>query len=209
MNLNLQEKVGIMQIYAPTENATADEKDAFYEELQRETERLQNKNQHVIVMEDWNAHIGNQERRGHGTMGKHGLECEINNNGQRMLDFCIINQILIGNTWFNHKNIHKITYEVQGLEHRSMIDYITYTKNMRYAVNDVKAIREAELSTAHRLVIAHTNIENPKKERNRKYEKIKLELLEEPNKRREYEERLQKKLEEYENLNQQQTLNEV
>lgn len=206
VSLNLQESVGIIQIYAPTESATVDEKDTFYEDLQRETEKMQSKNQHIIIMGDWNAHIGNQEEEGHGTMGKFGLQGEVNDNGQRMLDYCITNDMLIGNTWFKHKTIHKITYEAENLGHKSMIDYIVYARSVRYAVNDVKVIRGAELSTGHRLVVADTNIRRPNKDRARNYKRIKLEVLEDPNRTREYEDTLVQRLEE--NENQQWDLNE-
>lgn len=61
-----------------------------------------------------------------------------------------------------------------------MIDFITYTRSTRYAVNDIKMIRGAELNTTYRLVVADTNIRKPDKERTRYYPKIKLEPLEGP-----------------------------
>lgn len=97
-----------------------------------------------------------------------------------------MNQMLISNTWFNHKTIHKITYEAEELGHKSMIDYITYTRNTRNAIRDIKAIRGAELNTWHRLVVADLNIQKPSKNRKRTYTKIKLQALEDLNKRLEY-----------------------
>ena len=70
--------------------------------------------------------------------GKHGGEDTRNENGKKMLDFCITNNILIGNTFFPHKNIHKFTYKAGGTGITTIIDYITYTTETRYNILDVK-----------------------------------------------------------------------
>lgn len=194
INLELEEKIGIIQIYAPTEDSDMRDKDSFYEELQRTIDKVQARNRHVMIIGDWNARTGNNKQQGYGTMGDHGGEETLNNNGQRMIDFCINNQVLIGNSWFKHKTIHKITYEAEQRGQKSIIDYITYTRSMRYAVEDVKVIRGAELHTDHRLVVTDMKIKPPPKEKSRTYEKIKLEALENLEKREEYERLLTTKL---------------
>ncbi|KAG8238243.1 hypothetical protein J437_LFUL018188 [Ladona fulva] len=82
------------------------------------------------------------------------LRCMVENtNRERMIDFCLDNDLLIGNTFSPHRTILKITYESENRGVRSLIDYFTYTKSMRCAVNDVRIYRNAELSTEHRLLI--------------------------------------------------------
>ena len=39
-------------------------------------------------------------------MGRHGLG-EMNNNGEKLLDICASNKLIVGGSIFPHKNIHK------------------------------------------------------------------------------------------------------
>jgi hypothetical protein len=49
--------------------------------------------------------------RGHGSMGRHGVGSTVNRNGRRMLEFCLNNNLLNGNTFYPQKTIHQITSE--------------------------------------------------------------------------------------------------
>ena len=89
-----------------------------------------------------------------------------------MIEFCMTNHLLIGNTWFPHKKIHKITFESRNRYASSTIDYFTYSKLMRPMVKDVRVYRSAELNTEHRLIIMKTRINIQTKERHKKYTKI-------------------------------------
>jgi hypothetical protein len=103
-------------------------------------------------MRDWNSRIGKDSTKGHGCMGKYGGEGVINENEEQMLEFCIDNALLIGNTWFKHKKIHQVTIESPSRQVASIIDYMTYTETIRYVIQDVQVYRSAELSTEHRLL---------------------------------------------------------
>ena len=54
-------------------------------------------------MEDWNSRVGNNIKKGSRTMGEHGGETVINENGKRVIQFCKENNLKIGNTFFAHK----------------------------------------------------------------------------------------------------------
>lgn len=114
-----------------------------------------------------------------------------------MEDWCITNDMLIGNAWFEHKNIHKIVYEVEVSGHKSVINSIIFNRNMRYAVKGIKVIRGAELNTRQRLVVADKFKKNCKN-RKRTYMAIILEKLEQTNIRRKYANRITYKLVELE-----------
>ena len=43
-------------------------------------------------------------------MEKHGIG-EDNDNGERLIDFCAANDLVIGGTLVTHKNIHKLMIE--------------------------------------------------------------------------------------------------
>ena len=59
-----------------------------------------------IIMGDFNAKVGMDNSGHEDAMGKHGLGVK-NDNGERMLQFCEMNNLVITGTVFPHKNIHK------------------------------------------------------------------------------------------------------
>ena len=67
----------------------------FYEDLQDLLE-LTPKKDVFFIIEDWNVKVGSQETRG---TGKFSLG-ERNEAGQRLIDFCQENTLVIANTLF-------------------------------------------------------------------------------------------------------------
>ena len=121
--------------------------------MQQTVNKHRNKDNKILIIGDWNSRIGRDQRR-KGTRGQYGGEKTLNNNGKKMIEFCITNNINIGNTFFNHKKVHQLTYKSEGTGAESIIDYITYTKETRYNIMDVRVYRGAELSTDHYLLVA-------------------------------------------------------
>jgi hypothetical protein len=133
---------------------------------------------------DWNTCIGKDIRVGHGSMGRQWAESTVNRNGRRMLEFCMDNNLLIGNTFYPHKTIHQITLESTTRGIRSTIDYFTYKKPTKYAIMDVRVFQSAEL-------IMETRFKAPKKEKGVTYKKS---VLREVEKRVEYARKIQERL---------------
>ena len=90
--------ITVMQVYAPTSNAEEAEVEWFYEELQDLLE-LTPKKDVLFIIEDWNAKVGSQETP--GVTGKFGLGMR-NEAGQRLIEFCQENGLVIANTLFNN-----------------------------------------------------------------------------------------------------------
>ena len=87
-------------IYAPTSNAEEAEVEQFYEDLQDLLELTPPKDVFFIIG-DWNAKVGSQETP--GVRGKFGLGMQ-NEAGQRLIEFCQENALVIANTLFQqHK----------------------------------------------------------------------------------------------------------
>ena len=87
----------IIQVYAPTSNAEEAEVEQFYEDLQDFLE-LTPKKDVLFIIGDWNAKVGSQE-----TPGKFGLGVQ-NEAGQRVIELCQENALVIANTLFQpHK----------------------------------------------------------------------------------------------------------
>ena len=92
--------ITVIQVYAPTTNAEEAEAEQFYEDLQDLLELTAPKDV-LFIIGDWNAKIGSQEIP--GVTGKFGLGVQ-NEAGQRLIDFCQENILIIANTLFQqHK----------------------------------------------------------------------------------------------------------
>ena len=90
----------VVQAYAPTSNAEAAEVEWFYEDLQDLLE-LTPKKDVLFITGDWNAKVGSQETP--GVTGKFGLRIR-NEAGQKLIEFCQENALVIANTLFKqHK----------------------------------------------------------------------------------------------------------
>ena len=90
----------VIQVYAPTSNAEEAEVEWFYEDLQDLVE-LTPKKDVLFIIGDWNAKVGSQETP--GVTGKFGLRMR-NEAGQRLIEFCQENALVIANTLFQqHK----------------------------------------------------------------------------------------------------------
>ena len=92
--------ITVIQAYAPTSNAEEAEVEQFYEDLQHLLE-LTPKKDVFFIIGDWNAKVGSQETP--GVTGKFGLGVW-NEAGQRLMEFCQENALVIANTLFQqHK----------------------------------------------------------------------------------------------------------
>ncbi|XP_039297843.1 craniofacial development protein 2-like [Nilaparvata lugens] len=105
VDLDLEEKISIIQVYGPTEDASVAEKDEFWLQLDRVTIEAE-ETRKLVVMGDFNGRVGSDQQDGLGSMGKYGCETIRNNNGQRLIEYSAQHNLLIGNTWFIHKRIH-------------------------------------------------------------------------------------------------------
>ena len=92
--------ITVIQVYAPTSNAEEAEVEWFYEDLQDLLE-LTPKKDVLFILGDWNINVGSQET--YGVTGKFGLRIR-NEAGQRLIEFCQENTLVIANTLFQwHK----------------------------------------------------------------------------------------------------------
>ena len=86
----------VIQIYTLTSNVEEAEVEWFYEDLQDLLE-LTPKKDVLFIIGDWNAKVGSQET--HRVTGKFGLGIQ-NEAGQRLIEFCQENALVIANTLF-------------------------------------------------------------------------------------------------------------
>ena len=86
----------VIQVYAPTSNTEEDEVERCYEDLQDILELIPKKDV-LFIIGDWCAKVGSQEIP--GVTGKFGLGVQ-NEAGQRLIEFCQENALVIANTPF-------------------------------------------------------------------------------------------------------------
>ena len=92
--------ITVIQVYAPTSNAKEAKIERFYEDLQDLLELSPPKDV-LFILGDWNAKVGSQETP--GVTGKFGPGMR-NEAGQRLIEFCQENALVIANTLFQqHK----------------------------------------------------------------------------------------------------------
>ena len=86
----------VIQVYAPTSNAEEAEVEPFYENLQDLLELTPPKDV-LFIIGDWNVKVGSQETP--VVTGNFGLGVQ-NEAGQRLVEFCQENTLIIENTLF-------------------------------------------------------------------------------------------------------------
>ena len=94
----------VIQAYAPTSNA--EEAERFYEDIQDLLE-LTPKRDVLFIIGDWNAKVGSQETP--GVTGKFGLGIQ-NEGGQKLIEFCHKNTLVIANTLFQQRKRRLYTW---------------------------------------------------------------------------------------------------
>jgi hypothetical protein len=58
----------------------------------------------LLIIGDFNAKVGSNNEGHESAMGKHGIG-ERNDNGERLLDICEINNLVITGTIFSHRDV--------------------------------------------------------------------------------------------------------
>ena len=117
--------ITVIQAYAPTSNAKEAEIERFYEDLYDLLE-LTPKKDILFIIGAWNAKAGSQETP--GVTGKFGLGVQ-NEAGQRLIEFCQENTLVLANTLFQQHKRRLYTWTSPDGQHGNQIDYILCSQN--------------------------------------------------------------------------------
>ena len=115
-------------------NAEEAEVERFYENLQDHVE-LTPKKDVLFIKGEWNAKVGNQETP--EVTGKFGLGMQ-NGAGQRLIEFCQENPLVIANTLFQHYKRRLYTWTSPDGQHQNQIDYILCSQRWRSSKQSAK-----------------------------------------------------------------------
>ena len=122
--------ITVIQVYAPTRNAEEAEVQWFYEGLQDLLE-LTPKKDVLFIIGDWNAKVRSQETP--GVTGKFGLGIW-NEAGQRLIEFCQENALVIANTLFQQHKRRLYTWTSSDSQCQNQTDYILCSQRWRSSI---------------------------------------------------------------------------
>ena len=128
----------IIQIYEPTSAASEDDIEDFYGRPQYLIDTVP-RGDVLIIMGDWNAKIG--DKAVEGISGTHELG-DRNETGERMIEFCEANQLIVTNTWYKQPRRILCTWTSPDGLHRNQIDYILIQKRWRSMIKSAKQCQE-------------------------------------------------------------------
>ncbi|KAI8514967.1 hypothetical protein Bbelb_075580 [Branchiostoma belcheri] len=146
----------VIQAYAPTNEASDEEKESFYDQLQA-TMAKRKKRDITILMGDMNAKVGDAASGNERVMGQHGVGSR-NQNGELFVDFCSLNDMVIGGTLFPHKKSHKVTWRSPDGAVENQIDHIAVSRRWRGTLQDCRIKRSADVGSDHHLLLATCRI---------------------------------------------------
>ena len=147
--------ITVIQVYAPTNNAKEAEGERFYEDQQNLLELTPPK---VVLffIGDLNDKVGSQEIP--EVIGKFGLGVQ-NEAGQRLMEFCQQNALVIENTLFQLHKRRLYTWTSPDAQNRNYIDYILCSQRWRNLIQSVKTRLGADCGSDHELLIAKFRLE--------------------------------------------------
>ena len=115
------------------------------------TFRTNTKKDALFIIRDWNAKVESQESS--GVIGKFGLGIG-NEVGQRLIEFCQENALVIANTLFQQHKRRLYTWTSPDGQNWNQIDYILCSQRWRSSIQSTKTRPGADCDSDHELLIA-------------------------------------------------------
>lgn len=181
----------IISVYAPTSEITRknpEETQRFYDTLTSVVNKV-TRRQTIIIEGAFNAKtkMKSKEDELNKIVGKYAKN-EMNENGEKLIEFCNAHNLRITNTFFKHKPIHQTTWtspapfknimdaQTKTLKrnpYRNQIDYIVVKNNNITKTFDSRAHTTNITNSDHKPVIANIQIQWVTKRHNYKNKKLK------------------------------------
>lgn len=143
-------------VYAPTLAAEPDVKDAFYGRLREALDAIPQQDQ-VYLLGDFNARVGRDSAAWPDVVGHFGVG-NVNENGQRLLEFCAEKNLAITNTYFGVKPHRRVSWRHPRSGHWHQIDLIVTKKQHLKSCRLTRSYHSADCCTDHSLVISRVNL---------------------------------------------------
>ena len=165
--------LNIIQVYAPTSASSEEDAENFYEEIEKAKNQCKNQDP-LIIMGDFNAKVG--QRGDEHSVGMHGTGNR-NERGERLVEWCEMNNFTIGNTCFQQPQRRKWTWKSPGDSTRNQIDYILISGRFKNALLSAKSYPGADCYSDHALVLAKFRLKLKKNKKKPMNTKLNLAIL--------------------------------
>ena len=142
--------ITVIQVYAPTSNAEEAEVEWFYEDLQDLLELTPRKR---CPFHYRGLGCKSRKSRKPRVTGKFGVGIR-NEAGQRLIEFCQENALVIANTLFQQHKRRLYTWTPPDGQHRNQIDYILCSLRWRSSIQSTKTRPGADCGSDHEVLIA-------------------------------------------------------
>ncbi|XP_047500203.1 uncharacterized protein LOC125046469 [Penaeus chinensis] len=142
--------VTLISVYAPTLMASSDTKDEFYENLCATLLKVPPKDQ-VILLGDFNARVGSDYEAWPSCLGKLNVG-KVNENGQRLLEFCTRFNLCVANSFFQTKPQNKVSWRHPRSKHWHQLDLVLVRRSNLNSIKVVRSYHSADCDTDHLLV---------------------------------------------------------
>ena len=104
----------------------------------------------LFIIGDWNAKVGSQETP--RVIGKVGFGIQ-DEAGQRLIEFCQENALVIANTLFQQHKRRLYTWTSPDGQHQNQIDYILCSQRGRRSIQTAKTRPGDDCGSHHELLI--------------------------------------------------------
>ena len=146
----------VIQTYAPTEEYDEGTKELYYEQLQQISQKVP-KHDLLVVMDDINAKMGNDNKDYENILGKNGIGV-LNDNGQRLIDFFQLNDLVISGSLFQQKDVHKAMWTAPHGLIKNQIDHFCIRRKFRCSLLNAGAYQRADINSDHQSCSAKMEI---------------------------------------------------
>ena len=171
-SLNSNRSTLIINTHLPTSVTTAidsDERDNIYNEIQKLFREYQRET--ILIAGDFNSKVG-KKIDGENCLGNFSKGVR-NDNGQRLVDFCIENKLFITNSSFKHPSRHITTWEgsFRNKENKivkvyNQIDFVITSEHHKKHLLNARTYSGTNVTSDHRLVVIKFR---PKQNTDRKF----------------------------------------
>ena len=137
--------VTTIDAYAPVNlstTAASQSNDKFYSDLQDTLNKVSSSDM-IIFMEDFNARIGwTEHNTSLQTVGPFATDSRTNND-ERLVNFCVANNVVISNTFFQHKPVHQRSWMHPRTKKWYTLNYTLVNNKFRSSVENLRFHRKA------------------------------------------------------------------
>lgn len=142
--------ISLINVHGPTEESEEDEKDSYYELVER-TLHACPRYDVKIILGDFNAKFG-REPVFRQYIGTHSLHENTNDNGLRVIQMAASKNLVVASTRSPRKDIYKATWVSPDGVTRNQIDHVLIERRHNSSLKMIRTYRGANIDSDHYLV---------------------------------------------------------